>query len=305
MRMPTCATALLLSMVLMGQALALEPGTYEVTAKKLHLREGPGQEYASVCLLPAGESLYLWESEGDWALVDAGALSGYVHTDYLRLLEAAAEDPTPAPEPTYATVPVGPAEAAEGMVVSCSLNFRTAPDTAADLVEPLPYGTVVELIERHGDWYYISFNGIRGYVYAAFIRLPDENGLFSSRGQEVVALSRQYLGYRYRYGGSAPATGFDCGGFVRYVYAQFDCALPMGAGNQYRALGQKISRAELLPGDLVFFYGPGTGRIGHVGIYIGEGHFIHASRPGDVVRINTLESGYYLTHYYGAIAMNR
>ena len=98
----------------------------------------------------------------------------------------------------------------------------------------------------------------------------------------IVKYARTFIGVRYVYGGTTPATGFDCSGFTRYVYAHFGVSLPHYSGAQF-AMGKRVSRAGLRPGDLVFFSG-----LGHVGLYIGDGRFIHAPHTGTRVSIDTL-----------------
>jgi len=108
----------------------------------------------------------------------------------------------------------------------------------------------------------------------------------------VVSIAMQYLGVPYRWGGASPS-GFDCSGLVMYVFAQVGVSLPHSSYAQY-GMGSPVSRDQLQPGDLVFFDG-----LGHVGIYVGGGSFIHAPHTGDVVRISSL-SGWYASSYVGA-----
>jgi cell wall-associated NlpC family hydrolase len=108
----------------------------------------------------------------------------------------------------------------------------------------------------------------------------------------VVGIAMQYLGIPYVYGGSSPS-GFDCSGFVMYVYAQVGVSLPHNAAAQY-GYGTPVDRSQLQPGDLVFFNG-----LGHNGIYIGGGSFIHSPHTGDVVKISSL-SGWYSSTWVGA-----
>jgi cell wall-associated NlpC family hydrolase len=108
----------------------------------------------------------------------------------------------------------------------------------------------------------------------------------------VVGIAMQYLGTPYVYGGASPG-GFDCSGFVMYVFAQVGVSLPHNAAAQY-GYGMPVSQGQLQAGDLVFFNG-----LGHVGIYIGGGQFIHAPHTGDVVKISSL-SGWYSSTYVGA-----
>jgi peptidoglycan DL-endopeptidase CwlO len=109
----------------------------------------------------------------------------------------------------------------------------------------------------------------------------------------VVAIAMQYLGVPYVWGGSSPG-GFDCSGLVMYVYAQVGVSLPHYTGAQW-GMGVPVAYSDLQPGDLVFFDG-----LGHVGIYIGGGEFIHAPHTGDVVRIDSLSEGWYAATYDGA-----
>lgn len=113
-----------------------------------------------------------------------------------------------------------------------------------------------------------------------------------SRASQVVAIAMQYLGVPYRWGGSSPAEGFDCSGLVSYVYAQIGVYLPHHAATQF-GYGVPVSRDDLQPGDLVFFSG-----LGHMGMYIGGGQYIHAPRTGDVVKISSMSDRW--SNYVGA-----
>ena len=101
------------------------------------------------------------------------------------------------------------------------------------------------------------------------------------------------MGVRYVYGGSTPRSGFDCSGFVRYVYAHFGVSLPHSTYAQFDD-GRRVARGHLRPGDLVFFDG-----VGHVGLYVGNGRFIHAPHTGTRVRVQTL-AGWYSQRFVGA-----
>jgi cell wall-associated NlpC family hydrolase len=107
----------------------------------------------------------------------------------------------------------------------------------------------------------------------------------------VVGIAMQYLGVPYVWGGASPS-GFDCSGLVMYVYAQVGVSLPHSSYAQY-GYGTPVSMSQLQPGDLVFFDG-----LGHVGIYVGGGNFIHAPHTGDVVKISSL-TGWYASTFVG------
>jgi cell wall-associated NlpC family hydrolase len=100
-------------------------------------------------------------------------------------------------------------------------------------------------------------------------------------GLLAVAYARHFLGVPYRWGGSSP-TGFDCSGLVRYVYKRFGVKLPHSSYADF-SLGRGVDRRRLEPGDLVFFSG-----LGHVGLYVGHGRFIHAPHTGTRVQISKL-----------------
>ena len=108
----------------------------------------------------------------------------------------------------------------------------------------------------------------------------------------VVGIAMRYLGVPYRWGGASPS-GFDCSGFVMYVFAQVGVSLPHNAAAQY-GHGSPVSRSALAPGDVVFFNG-----LGHNGIYIGGGQFIHSPHTGDVVKISSLSDSWYAATWVG------
>jgi cell wall-associated NlpC family hydrolase len=117
-------------------------------------------------------------------------------------------------------------------------------------------------------------------------------------GERAARFARHLLGVRYAYGGSSPGYGFDCSGFVRYVYSHFGVSLAHSSFAQYWR-GRRIGRWAMKPGDLVFFDGEG-----HVGIYIGHGRFIHAPHTGTVVQISTM-AGWYAARFDGARRLGR
>jgi cell wall-associated NlpC family hydrolase len=115
----------------------------------------------------------------------------------------------------------------------------------------------------------------------------------SSRGERVASIAKRYLGIPYRWGGESPKTGFDCSGFVQYVFSRVGVSLPRVVSAQW-TVGRRVSRSALRPGDIVFFNG-----LGHDGIYIGGNRFVHSPSSGDVVKISTI-TGYYADRWVGA-----
>ena len=124
----------------------------------------------------------------------------------------------------------------------------------------------------------------------------------------IVDLAKKYLGTPYSWGGGgksgpskgfgrgANTVGFDCSSFIQFLYAKYGVDIPRVTYDQVK-VGQKIDRQNLQPGDAVFFAHGGD--VGHVGMYIGNGKFIHAPHTGDVIKISSLDDSYYSQHFYG------
>jgi cell wall-associated NlpC family hydrolase len=172
------------------------------------------------------------------------------------------------PEPEPAAAP--PAEAAPAAAEG--VDPAVAAATAAAPAETAPAATAP---------------GAEGEALAAPAEEPPGRA-------DVVEFARTLLGIPYASAGSDPS-GFDCSGFVLYVWNTFGVEMPRSADEQFGAF-PKVPRDQLQPGDLVFFNG-----LGHDGIYIGKGRFIHSSKPGDVVKISRLDGDWYADRYEGAV----
>ncbi len=121
----------------------------------------------------------------------------------------------------------------------------------------------------------------------------------ASEGESIVEFAKQYLGYDYVSAGKSPSTGFDCSGFTYYVYGQFGYNLGGSSGSQAGA-GEEVSESKMEPGDLLIFNDSSNSRVGHVGIYIGDGEFIHAANPSRGVVIDDVDSSYYSQRFISA-----
>ena len=177
-----------------------------------------------------------------------------------------------------------------------SLNVRSSASTDAEILTTLPIGTYAKVNWVEPDWVNVAYNGdgLMGYVAAEFVTVHEGDlPAFAAIGnQSVLEIAKQYLGVPYVYGGTSPR-GFDCSGFVQYVYKQLGYDLYRVAADQMRN-GVAVSKENLAPGDLVGFYSsPGGGYIGHIGIYVGNGMMIHAPHTGDVVKYTSIEEGTY------------
>ena len=118
--------------------------------------------------------------------------------------------------------------------------------------------------------------------------------------QELMLHSMGLIGTPYRWGGSSTSTGFDCSGMIQFVYKNaLGVSLPRTARDM-AAASRKISDNQLKAGDLVFFNTGGSSQYSHVGLYIGNGEFIHAPSSGKTIKTEKLSSPYYAKHYLGA-----
>ena len=129
--------------------------------------------------------------------------------------------------------------------------------------------------------------------------LQSARNAFGGRASELVMQAMGLLGVPYKRGGTSEEKGFDCSGFVRYMYEKsVGLVLPRRAEEQAKVT-EEISRSELKPGDLVFF-NTLKRTFSHVGIYVGDGKFIHAPRPGKAVRVDDMREAYWQKRFNGA-----
>lgn len=120
-------------------------------------------------------------------------------------------------------------------------------------------------------------------------------------GSQIAAFTLQYVGDPYVWGGASPEVGFDCSGMMYYVYGQFGFSIMRTAGMQYKYSGRSVSFNSLQAGDMVFFQNPDEpGIVSHVGMYVGDGIFVHAASRKSGIKISDLCSNYYSANYLGA-----
>jgi hypothetical protein len=147
---------------------------------------------------------------------------------------------------------------------------------------------------------------VAGIIDEYYIVSPEEYAAAQERKlgrdylrRELVATARSFIGLPYRWGGDSIEEGFDCSGLTMAVYHLNGLRLPRSTADQYRA-GAPVEQRELLQGDLVFFATTGRRKVSHVGVYAGEGKFIHAPGVGKAIRTDILVDKYYDARYAGA-----
>lgn len=202
---------------------------------------------------------------------------------------------------TAQSLPTEPSSAepafTQGMIIGGTINVRSGPSTNCDRITQVMTGKLVTVLGTDNGWYQIQFGDTTGYVLGDYLKEYDP-GAASAIGTQIVEMAMQYMGVRYRSGGSSP-NGFDCSGFTMYLYGQLGYSLPHTATGQYKNCGTYVAKEDLQPGDLVFF-SDSSHAIGHVGIYIGGGEIIHARSSTGCVTTNSLSMSYYVNRYVGA-----
>ena len=282
-------TALLtvaVSAVCVVGASAASVGAGTVNTDALRLREEANSSSTILATASQGDVVVILEEESDgWYKVDYKSVEGYMSADYLDVS-------------TKADVTIG-----YGLVETdgSPLNVRSGPGTDYDKVTSLNDGAVVTIVGIDNGWYKVKTSGGSvGYVSSEYmVTCKDSAGsrgdgtvvaASSSLGQQVVDYAAQFLGTPYVYGGNGP-NSFDCSGFTSYVYRHFGYTLNRTATGQL-SNGVSVSKSELQPGDLVLFKRSGTGSsaASHVGLYIGNGQFVHASTSKVGVIVSSLDS---------------
>jgi uncharacterized protein YgiM (DUF1202 family) len=269
-----------------ASASELAYGAATVSATSLNVRSGPDSSNSRVTVLSKGTIVVILEKTSDtWYKINYHGSVGYVAAEYLTDVLTAENF------------------SAIGTVSGSSVRMRASNSTDSDIVKTYDDGTSLEVIGINNGWYKISDNGTTGYIRSDFMDITGGSSSGSSTGttlgQQIVNLALSYVGYSYVYGAESPSVGFDCSGLVYYVYGQYGYKLSRTASKQYANNGTHVSKSDLQQGDLVFFSSNGKS-VTHVGIYIGDGQFVHASTSKTGVIISDLNSDYYTRVWFGA-----
>lgn len=281
-------------------ALTMLTGAVTVTASGAETDTDRSESYtAAVEVLAAngvaaGSATSLQATEGLRLAEEAGLLEG----EELTLTELAAQALL---RETEALQKQNFLETYDGVLVDCDsyITLRQTPDTSAKRLRTIFDGKVARLLDIYDDeWYLVSYGTDTGYVLSEYcqpVSYADYEGTdaTSTLIEDIIAHSYTYLGTPYRYGGTG-YSGIDCSGFTMKVFGAFGYSLPHGATSQYY-MCRGVTTEERAPGDLVFFATGGSG-IGHVGIYLGGGQFIHSSTTSGVI-ISSLYESYYARTY--------
>ncbi|WP_418375765.1 SH3 domain-containing protein [Agathobaculum sp.] len=264
-------------------------------SSSVNLRSAANTSSSILAELKNGTAVTVVSTANGWCKVTYSGKTGYIKQDYVSTTGSASNNTS--------------ASTGTAAVVKCSstVNFRSAASTSSTVLGELKNGTAVTVLSTSNGWSKVSYAGKTGYISADYLVTASSGTAISpsntaasvsisAKRQSVLNYAAQFLGVPYVYGGSTPS-GFDCSGFTSYVFKNTVGSIPRVAQAQYDAT-TRVSRDDLLPGDLVFF-GSSTSSISHVGIYVGSNQFIHAPSTGDVVKYSSL-TGSYATRYQGA-----
>lgn len=294
----------------------IKSGICFVTAGSLRLRASPSTNSATLAYAAKSEVLVVLGRTGAWFHVLYNLQEGYVHSAYVR----------------YYTVE--DVELGYGTINAAKVNMRSGPSTGYKAIGLSSRGDQAYIIGINKQWYKVIWDGNICYVRSDLLNLTEfpyenraseksplffrlgkstgvkvsvetfhasenytENQTPSVSGSDIVATAKTCLGVPYVWGGES-MSGFDCSGLVQYVYAQNGISINRTCTTQYKQ-GTYVDKNSLQPGDLVFFENTYATGISHVGIYIGDGEFIHASSTKGVT-IAQLSNSYWTSHYYGA-----
>lgn len=256
-----------------------------VTGSTVNLRKEPSTGSSILGKVVEGDNLVSEgpTEDGEWYKVKFGDIEGYIYKDYVT------EDINKI--------------LGEGKVNS-GVNFRNEPSTESEIITTIPADSDITILGTESDWYKILYNDQEGWIVARCVdrvTSTSRSGT-NSVAKKVVELAKQQLGKKYVWGGNGPKT-FDCSGLTKYVYGKVGVTLERVSYNQ-ATQGIKVDKSKLQIGDLVFFSGinasSSSTKISHVGIYIGNGEFLHAANSSRGVVIDELNSDYYKKHFVTA-----
>lgn len=283
------------SLVAAGLILVMSAGTAfasigsgTVTASSLRLRSEANTSSETLTFASKGDAVTVLEKADDgWFKVTYNDTEGYMSGEWLNVILDNGE-----------VFEAG--EPLKGVVNTAALNVRSGAGTSYKRIGSLSNGTSVTVEENCGNgWYKISTSKLTGYVSAEYVSLVEDGNSAASSGvgASAAALAAKLVGCRYVYGSAGPKS-FDCSGLMYYIYKQLGYSIARGSSSQYYKSGYFVSTSEMQPGDLIFFFdrrfdsSGGTLPTTHVGMYVGNGQFIHASTTTYRVQYDSIY-GYY------------
>lgn len=273
--------ALTASMIVSASASSI--GGAKVEADTLALQTFPSAGSSIITKAPAGSLVVVGDKVSDeWYKVVYRGATGFMSSEHLSFSGEMS------------------GSFGFGVVRGSDVNLRVGPSYLANIICALQPDMRLDIIGVNGPWYMVSVSGFTGYVHSDFVALnggvaDDFSG--AKAGQKIVDAAMKYIDVPYVWGGTS-SRGFDCSGLVYYVYKECGYTINRTAASIYTN-GTYVEKDKLQPGDAICFSSYSQS-IGHVGIYIGDGQFIHASSGSGKVIISGLDESYYTRRYVGA-----
>ena len=276
-----------------------------VATNYVNIRSKASTSSTTVGRLYKGSVCTVKSVSGKWAKVTSGKVSGYIHTDYIKIGKEA-------------TALYGKYVDQVAKVTADTLRVREKASTSAKILGKVSKNTSLDVLSVTAKWVKVSYNGKIAYVSRDYVKLSykyqyavavsssstgsissdnvsnsnnagDSNNTSysssstTSTASQLIAYAKQFLGNKYVYGGTSLTNGTDCSGYTQGVFKKFGVSLPR-TSRQQATVGKKVSTSNLMAGDLLFYATNGT--INHVAIYIGNGQVIHASNSKDGIKIS-------------------
>jgi len=301
-----------------------------VNASSLRLRSEANTTSSTLDFAPRNDCVVVISKVGDWYKVNYNLQEGYMHEDYLKVLTCenaelgygkvtgSAVNVRSGPSTSYKTVTtanindkcyiIGLNNGWYKIIFNGKIGYIRS--DYLELTE-IPYenqnSSKSPKFFRQGKSTgtapsAAALNGTVSNSNSSSNSSSSSSTTGNATGTQILAEAQKYLGTPYVYGGASPS-GFDCSGFVYYVLKQFGYSPYRTPADQYK-MGTSVSKSELQAGDIVFFAGTYASGISHVGIYAGNGQFIHSPNSRSTVSYSDLTSGYWANHYYGARRMS-
>ncbi len=276
------------SLVLVCSAAMAASQSAQIEGTGVNVRKEPNTS-ASVITKLSNKRVSVLDKSSGWYKISFAGKTGWVSNDYIKVITT------------------------KGSINANGVNFRESASTSSKVISSLKEGTDVQILDTLNEWHKIKVGSKVGYVSKKFVSSA-ANSAKTSRSTEaatfvsddddsqvgrIIAYAKRFIGVRYVYGGKSPS-GFDCSGYVGYVYKNFGVSLNSSASSMY-SNGTRVSKTALRAGDLLFFDASSrksAGEIDHVGIYLGNNQFIHASTSNGKVLIQCLSE--YRGTYIGA-----
>lgn len=277
----------------------------KVIANNVNIRSKASTNSSVVTQAKLNQKVTIISTEKDWTNIKINGKSGWISTKYL---EKKTSKTAKSAEDTEKVQPIA------GVINGNDVNVRKTPSTSASVIAQIDDGKPVKILTVDKEWTKVSTVATTGWVASKYVSKSvkttsrSDNTIRDTRSLEynddlaskIIETAKDYLGTNYVYGGTTPR-GFDCSGYIGYIMEKHGINLPRTSAEQ-GTVGEHVNRDDLKPGDLVFFdTDGGKNHISHVGMYIGNGNFIHASSGGDgEVRISSLSEHFYSVTYMTA-----